>query len=64
LQFYAQAFNVFNHMEWGDPITNLQDPADFGVLSGQYNALAIGSGGGVAGANYTRILQLGLRFFF
>jgi len=70
LQIYAQAFNVLNHMEWGDPggqtggvpALNLQDPADFGVLNGQYNALALGGGG--ASANYTRIIQLGVRFYF
>ncbi len=64
IQFYAQAFNVFNHMEWADPTLNLQDPADFGVLSGQYNALALGAGGGVTGQNYTRIIQLGIRVRF
>jgi hypothetical protein len=44
------------------PALNLQDPADFGVLNGQYNALALGGGG--ASANYTRIIQLGVRFYF
>jgi len=62
IQFYAQAFNLFNHMQWGDPSMNLQDPADFGVLSGQYGALGIG--GAAAGQNYTRIFQLGLRLYF
>jgi hypothetical protein len=72
LQIFAQAFNVLNHMEWGDPggqnggvpSLNLQAPQDFGVLNNQYNALALGSGAGVAGANYTRILQLGVRLYF
>jgi hypothetical protein len=64
IQFFAQAFNVLNHMEWGDPSMNLQDPADFGVLGGQYNALALGQGGGVSGQNYTRIIQLGIRIRF
>jgi hypothetical protein len=73
LQIYAQAFNVFNHTEFNDPYLNLQDPQDFGVpglpsnagtpISYQYNALALGSGGG-SSANYTRILQLGVRFYF
>ncbi len=62
VQFYAQAFNVLNHMEWGDPGASLQDPANFGVLSGQYNALGLG-GGGAAG-EYTRIIQLGIRVRF
>jgi hypothetical protein len=72
LQIFAQAFNVLNHMEWGDPggqvggapALNLQDPQDFGVLNSQYNALALGAGAGAEGANYTRIIQLGLRLYF
>jgi len=41
--FYAQFFNALNHMEFSDPGQygsgglNLQDPASFGVLSGQFN---------------------------
>ncbi|MGA8027003.1 MAG: hypothetical protein WB992_07645, partial [Bryobacteraceae bacterium] len=62
VQFYAQAFNVLNHMMWGDPSVNLQNPAGFGVLTGQYNALGLG-GGGAAG-EYTRIIQLGIRVRF
>jgi hypothetical protein len=61
-QLYAQFFNLFNHMMWADPSMNLQDPADFGALEGQYNALAL-SGYGAA-ANFTRVIQLGLRFHF
>jgi hypothetical protein len=61
-QLYVQAFNVLNHMMWGDPSMNLQDPADFGVLSGQYNAITLGGAG--ASANYTRIIQIGLRISF
>jgi hypothetical protein len=61
-QFYAQAFNVLNHMEWSDPYLNLQDPADFGALEGQYNGLGLGGGG--ASANFTRIIQLGIRVHF
>jgi hypothetical protein len=59
---YAQAFNVFNHMEWSDPSMNLQDPADFGALESQYNGLGLGGGG--ASANFTRIIQLGVRIHF
>ncbi len=64
VQIYAQAFNVLNHMQWGDPGVNLQDPSNFGVVGGQYGALALGAGAGVSGANYTRIIQVGLRFYF
>jgi Carboxypeptidase regulatory-like domain len=62
IQFYAQAFNVFNHMMWNDPFLSLQDPADFGALESQYNALGLG-GNGAAG-EYTRIIQLGVRIRF
>ncbi len=61
-QFYAQAFNVLNHMEWADPYLSLQDPADFGALESQYNGLGLGGGG--ASANFTRIIQLGVRVHF
>jgi hypothetical protein len=61
-QFYAQAFNVLNHMQWSDPYMNIQDPGDWGALYGQYDAKALGGSG--ASANYTRIIQLGLRFRF
>ncbi len=63
IQLYGQAFNVLNHMEWGDPSLSLQDPADFGALEGQYNALSLGNAPGAA-ANYTRIIQLGVRIHF
>ncbi len=55
VQIYAQMFNILNHMQWGDPGLNLQDPNNFGVLGGQY---------GVLGGNYTRIIQLGARIHF
>ena len=61
-QIFVQAFNALNHMKWNDPSMNLLDPADFGVLSGQYGALTLGGSG--ASANYTRIIQLGLRLHF
>jgi hypothetical protein len=54
--FYAQFLNALNHMEFSDPGQygsgglNLQDPAHFGVLSGQFNS--------------PRQIELGLRFFF
>jgi hypothetical protein len=62
MQIYAQAFNVFNHMMYSDPFLDLQDPADFGALEGQFNALTLGGAG--AAANYTRILQFGVRLYF
>jgi hypothetical protein len=61
-QLYFQAFNVTNHMEWGDPSVSLQNPGGFGVLNGQYNAATLGGSG--ASANYTRIIQIGLRVSF
>ncbi|HYL86299.1 MAG TPA: carboxypeptidase-like regulatory domain-containing protein [Candidatus Angelobacter sp.] len=54
--FYAQFFNALNHMEFSDPGQygsgglNLQDPRNFGVLSGQFNT--------------PRHIELGLRLFF
>jgi len=67
LQLFVQAFNLTNHMQWGDgsePFSglSLQNPAGFGVLSGQYNPLTLGGAG--AAANYTRIWQIGLRAYF
>ncbi len=50
VQFFAQMLNAFNHMEYGDPGMNLQDPYDFGTLTGQYNS--------------PRLIELGLRFRF
>ncbi len=61
-QIFVQAFNVLNHMQWNDPSMNLLDQGDFGVLSGQYGALTLGGSG--ASANYTRIIQIGLRLHF
>ena len=61
-QFYAQAFNVLNHMQWADPYLAINDPGDWGALEGQYGAQTLGGAG--ASANYTRILQLGLRLRF
>jgi hypothetical protein len=48
--FYAQFLNAFNHMEWGDPGLNMEDPGDFGTLTGQYNT--------------PRVIELGLRIAF
>ncbi len=48
--FYAQFLNGLNIMEYGDPSMNLQDPADWGTLTGQYNN--------------PRVIELGLRVHF
>lgn len=76
IQLYAQIFNAFNHTEFNDPANVLQAPGYFGVPAGpgnpydslpsyQYNALALGSGGGTSSAQqYTRIIQLGVRIRF
>jgi hypothetical protein len=45
--FTADFINLFNHVEFSDPSLRLQNPADFGVLSQQYN--------------YPRAIQFGLR---
>ena len=56
VQFYAQFLNALNHMEFSDPGQygsaglDLQNPAAFGVLSGQFNS--------------PRTVELGLRFSF
>jgi hypothetical protein len=51
VQFFMQMSNAFNLMEYGDPYPmSLQDPNDWGTLTGQYNT--------------PRVIQLGLRFHF
>ena len=67
MQIFVQAFNVLNHMEWSDGSGDsggfsLQNPNGFGVLSGQYNPATLGGAG--ASANYTRIIQIGVRIHF
>jgi hypothetical protein len=61
-QLFGQAFNVLNHMMWKDPGLNLQDQANFGYVATQFNAQTLG--GSLASANYTRIIQVGLRVYF
>ena len=41
-QLYVQAFNVLNHTMFNAPDLNLQNPAAFGVINGQYNAITLG----------------------
>jgi hypothetical protein len=62
MQIFVQAFNVFNHMQFNDPFNALNDPGDFGALESQFNPLTLGGSG--ASANYTRIIQLGVRVHF
>ena len=50
VQFFVQMLNAFNHMEYGDPYLAVNDPWDWGNLTGQYNA--------------PRVIELGLRFHF
>ena len=49
-QIFAQAFNLFNVMQFSNPFLDLQYPQAWGVLGGQ--------------ANQPRIIQLGLRIAF
>jgi hypothetical protein len=55
VQFFAQAFNALNHMQWGDPGLDLLNPGWFGVISGEYGSI---------GNGYRRIIQLGARVSF
>lgn len=36
--FSAQFFNMFNHVNFGDPSPSLQSPQNFGVITGQANS--------------------------
>jgi Carboxypeptidase regulatory-like domain len=59
-QIFVQAFNLFNHTQFNAPYLAFNDPADFGVPNdggGNYQLNTING-------NYTRVIQLGLRFFF
>lgn len=50
MTIFAQAFNLFNHMEYNNPSMDLQSPSSWGVLYGQFNQ--------------PRVIQMGLRFWF
>ncbi len=60
-QIYIQAFNVFNHVEFQDPLLVSNDPGDFGVPynpnTGLYQLNSLNG-------QYTRVIQLGVRFSF
>lgn len=62
VQLYAQALNVFNHMQWADPSLDLLDPEAFGVL-GPGNGNGTNEYGSI-GNGYRRIVQLGARVSF
>jgi hypothetical protein len=57
LEFRAEAFNVFNRAQLGEPGTNLSAPASFGVISQPLNPGATGTG-------TPRQFQLVVRFGF
>ena len=43
--FRAEAFNVFNHAEYGKPVVNWASNDNFGVILTPYNSNTAGSGG-------------------
>jgi len=53
--FYSSMINALNHTNWAAPGSlNLQDPADFGVMTGGLGSLG----------NYGRVIELGMRVSF
>jgi len=50
LQFIWQVSNVMNHVQLNDPYLDINDPNDFGVITGQFNQ--------------PRAMEFGLRFHF
>ena len=47
---YEQVSNVMNHVQLNDPYLDINDPNDFGVITGQFNQ--------------PRAMEFGLRFHF
>jgi len=44
LKFRAEAFNLFNHPIYGDPASNIANPASFGVITSELNTNPTGLG--------------------
>jgi hypothetical protein len=57
LKFRAEAFNLFNHPIYGDPASDISDPASFGVITSELNTNPTGLGS-------SRKLQFMLRLEF
>ena len=57
LSFRAEAFNIFNHPQYGMPASAFSSPATFGAITAEANTTAIGTG-------TPRELQFALRLEF
>ena len=44
LKFRAEAFNLLNHPVYGDPASDISDPASFGVITSELNTSPTGIG--------------------
>ena len=44
LKFRAEAFNLFNHPIYGDPASDISNPASFGVITSELNTNPAGLG--------------------
>jgi hypothetical protein len=64
IQIFGQAFNIFNHMQWYDPLLDLLDPAQFGTLGPGNGECSTCIEYGAIGNGYRRIIQLGVRVHF
>lgn len=57
LTFRGDAFNLFNHAQYGLPAANISSPANFGVITTQLNT-------GATGTATQRVFQLSLRLAY